>query len=75
LAKAAQPSPATATRGHDERVRELEFSIADMRQALAQIDMILRDPETAAAPLDTRPPVPPLPAFETIVVAPAMVAA
>jgi len=75
LAKAAQPSPATATRGHDERVRELEFAIADMRQALAQIDIILRDPEPSSAPLDTRPPVPPLPAHDPIVLPPAMVAA
>ncbi len=73
--KAAQPSPATAMRGHDERAHELEFAIADMRQALAQIDIILRDPEPSSAPLDTRPPVPPLPAHDPIVLPPAMVAA
>jgi chromosome segregation ATPase len=75
LAKANQPAPTTASRGHAERCQELEFQIADMRVALVQIEIILREPELTTRPLDTKPPVPPLPAFDPIQMPTPMVAA
>jgi hypothetical protein len=44
LAAASKPSPATATRGHAERIAELQFRRSDLAQAIAQVEAILRPP-------------------------------
>jgi hypothetical protein len=44
LAAAGKPSSATATRGHAERIAELQFRRSDLRQAITQVEAILKPP-------------------------------
>jgi hypothetical protein len=44
LAAASKPSPATATRGHADRIAELQFRRSDLAQAITQIEAILKPP-------------------------------
>ena len=53
LATASKPSPATATRGHAERIAELQFRRSDLAQAISQVEAILRPPAPLA--LVTKP--------------------
>ncbi len=64
LAAASKPSPATATRGHAERIAELQFRRSDLTQAIAQIEAILKPPapltlvaQPADSPVDTYDPI------------------
>jgi hypothetical protein len=64
LAAASKPSPATATRGHADRIAELQFRRSDLTQAIAQIEAILKPPapltlvaQPADRPVDTYDPI------------------
>ncbi len=48
LAAAGKPSSATATRGHAERIAELQFRRSDLTQAIAQAEQILKPPAPLA---------------------------
>jgi hypothetical protein len=48
LAAASKPSPATATRGHAERIAELQFRRSDLAQAITQVEAILKPPAPLA---------------------------
>ncbi len=64
LAAASKPSPATATRGHAERIAELQFRRSDLAQAITQVEAILKPPaplalvtQTAERQVDSYDPI------------------
>jgi chromosome segregation ATPase len=64
LAAASKPSLATATRGHAERIAELQFRRSDLAQAITQVEAILKPPaplalvtQTAERQVDSYDPI------------------